>query len=111
MRSPWNIDDRAFEPMYDESVIIRHKDGGKTDEQTIKCIVYSDSTGEPLSGDAMDTDREEINISCRKKDWAFVKSLKRGDKVIRTATNGKTYAVREAKYDAVMGWVLAARSV
>lgn len=107
MGSIWNIDDRAFDPMYEESVIVRHDAG----EQTLRVIVYSDMTGEPISEDAIDTDREDITISCRKRDWAFVQSLTRGDKVVRSATNGKTYAVKEAKFDAVMGWVIAARSV
>ena len=107
MKSPWDINDRAFEPMYEESVVIRHG----TDEQTISCIVYSDMTGEPVTDSAMDTEREDINISCRKNDWAFVQALRRGDKVIRTATNGKTYTVQSVKYDSVMGWVIAARSI
>ena len=111
MTSPWDIDDKAFEPMYDEPLLIRHTEDGKTVDQTIKCIVYSDATGDAISADALDTEREDINISCRKRDWAFVKSLRRGDKVARPTTNGKTYAVQDVKYDAVMGWVIAARGV
>lgn len=107
MKTPWNINDRAFEPMYEESVVIRHG----TDEQTINCIVYSDMTGEPVTDAAIDTEREDINISCRKHDWTFIQSLKRGDKVIRTATNGKTYTVQSVKYDSIMGWVITARSL
>ena len=111
MKSPWDIDDKAFEPMYDEPILIRHTEGGKPVEQTLMCIVFSDMTGEPISGEAMDTDREDITISFRKRDWGFIQGLKRGDKVARATTTGKTYAVKEAKYDAVMGWVLTARSV
>lgn len=111
MTSPWNIDDKAFAPMYEEPLLVRHTDGGKTVDQTLMCIVFSDATGEAISAEAMDTEREDITISFRARDWAFVQSLKRGDKVARPTTNGKTYAVQEVKYDAVMGWVISARGV
>ena len=110
MKDPWTIDNAAFLPMYNEPVVIRHKEDGKTIEQTASVAVFSAMTGETISPDAMDTDREEINIAFRKRDWGFVQSLVRGDEIVRTATNGKRYKVSEAKYDEIMGWCLAARS-
>ena len=110
MKDPWTIDNPAFEPMYNEPVVIRHKDGNRTVEQTVSVAVFSAMTGDTISNDAIDTDREEISIAFKRHDWPFVQSLMRGDEIIRTATNGKRYKIAEAKYDEIMGWCLAARS-
>lgn len=110
MKSPWKNIDEAFEPMFTESVVISGRRGDKAFRQTIEAAVFIDMTGDALTDDAIDTDREDIDIVCRRKDYAFVQKLVRGDLVERTAYNGIKYAIKEIKNDAVMGLVISARS-
>lgn len=97
--------------MFTESVVISGSRGEKQFKQTIEAAVFIDMTGDAISDSALDTDREDIGIICRLRDWAFVQKLLRGDLVERTAANGVRYKVKEVKYDSVMGWVISARSV
>lgn len=110
MKSPWIDNDKAFAPMFTESIVISGKRGNKTFRQTIEAAIFVDMTGDALTDDAIDTDREDINIVCRKKDYAFVQKLVRGDLIERTAYNGIKYAIKEIKNDSVMGLVINARS-
>lgn len=104
--SPWKDFDEAFEPMFDESVSVKTKDGKKT---TLRVSVFTDGTADPLAADMMDTDREDVVFMFKKADWPFVKTLKRGATVTR-CSYGKEYAVSEAKLDNCFGWVVTARS-
>lgn len=106
-KSPWKETDKAFEQMFDESVVLTH--GSKTN--TIKAAVFTDMTGDSITDDNMDTDREDIYLVCGRKDWPFVQKLKRGDKVTRTDYNGLEYKVTSVKNDVIMGWCIYARSV
>ena len=106
MKSPFEDIDAAFDPMFDESIVLSHC--GET--QTIQASVFLDNTADPITGDAMETDREEIYIVCKPQDWGYVSQLARGDKVERIAF-GTKYKVTEAKRDAVLGWCIHARSI
>lgn len=110
MKSPWTDNDKAYSPMFTESVVISGTRGQDSFRQTIEAAVFVDNTGDALTDDAIDTDREDIDIVCRRKDYAFVQKLVRGDLVERTAYNGIRYAIKEIKNDAVMGLVISARS-
>ena len=105
--SPWKDFDEAFESMFDESVVITHEG----ERQTLKAAVFIDNTGDALTDAGMDSDREDIQIVCEKKDWAYVQKLRRGDTVRRSEINGVTYKVSEVKNDYLMGWCIYARSV
>lgn len=97
--------------MFTESIVISGRRDGKEFRQTISAAVFTDMTGDPLAEEAVDTDREDINITCSRSDWAFVQKLLRGDLVERTETNGLKYRVKTVKNDSVMGWVIQARSI
>lgn len=96
--------------MFTESIVISGKRGDKAFRQTIEAAVFVDMTGDALTGDAIDTDREDIDIVCRKEDYAFVQKLLRGDLIERIAYNGVTYAIKEVRNDSIMGLVISARS-
>lgn len=104
--SPWKDNDDAFEAMYDESVVVKH--GGE--KATLEVCVFTDNTGDAISDEGMDTTREDIKIVCKREDWPYMSRLVRGDSVERTAYNGLKYKVQEAKFDALMGWCIYARS-
>jgi len=111
MKSPWIDNDKAFAPMFTESIVISCKRSNKTIKQTIEAAVFVDMTGDAISDNTLDTDREDIDIVCRKEDWAFVQKLLRGDSIERTEVNGVKYSVKEVKHDSIMGWVITARSI
>ena len=54
--SPWKDVDTAFEVMFDEHVVISHKNK----KQTIAAVVFTDNTGDALAEDMLDTNREDI---------------------------------------------------
>lgn len=106
MKSPFAETDAAYDVFYDEQVVITH--GGQ--KQTLEVNIFTDSTGDALTDSAMDTDREDILLVFQKKDWGYLSRLVRGDTIERTAYNGLKYKVVESRHDAIMGWVLRARS-
>lgn len=110
MKSPWTDNDKAYSPMFTESVVISGTRGQEGFRQTIEAAVFVDNTGDALA-ENIDTDREDIDIVFDMKDWAFVQKLLRGDTVERTTLNGVRYRIQEVKRDFLMGWVVKARSV
>lgn len=110
MKSPWTDNDKAYSPMFTESVVISGTRGQDSFRQTIEAAVFVDNTGDALA-ENIDTDREDIDIVFDMKDWAFVQKLLRGDTVERTTLNGVRYRIQEVKRDFLMGWVVKARSV
>ena len=110
-KSPFQNIEAAFTPMYEESVVIRGtRPDNKSFAQTISAAIFLSMMGDSISEDTMDTDREDIDIVCRERDWAFVQTLRRGDEVERTTYNGVKYSIQEVKRDQTMGWVISARS-
>lgn len=107
MCNPWKEVDEAFQLMFDESIVITH--GGE--KATIEVVVFTDNTGDSLVEETMDTTREDIKIVCKRKDWPYMSRLVRGDTIERTTCNGVKYKVQEAKFDALMGWCIYARSI
>lgn len=106
MTSPFDNTDKAFDVFYSEAVVVTHKG----ERQTLEVNIFTDATADPLDDSAMDTDREDILLVFNRKDWGYVSKLGRGDTVERTANNGVAYKVSSARHDAVMGWVVRARS-
>ena len=79
--SPWKDNDDAFRPMFTESIVLSGIRENGTFKQTIEAAVFTDMTGDAMTDEAIDTDREDINICCNKSDYAFVQKLLRGDTV------------------------------
>lgn len=111
MKSPWTDNDKAFAPMFTESIIVSGQRGQDTFRQTIETAIFVDMTGDALAESNVDTDREDINVVFNQKDYAFVQKLLRGDLIERTMMNGIKYKIQEVKHDSLMGWVVKARSV
>lgn len=110
MNSPWDISEKAFEPMFDESVIISCTRDGHETKQTVKCFVSSAATGDPIADEMLDTERVDLNFSFSRRDWAFLKTVMRGDKVTRYGLVGATeYIVQDVVEDDVLGIVITAR--
>ena len=110
MRSPWEHIEEAFEPMYDEKVVIELKDGSRL---PIGVIVFTDNTSDPINEEMIDSEMEEISILVSDRYWEDVLSrVKRGDVVIRPCKmkNGK-YSVSSVTMDASMGLIVRARSM
>lgn len=70
--------------------------------------MFVDGMGDPVSDDMLDTEREDVTFVFAKKDWPFVKTLKRGA-TIRRGDVGTEYAVSESKLDNCLGWCVKAR--
>ena len=107
MKNPFDNIDKAFEPIMDECVSISATNG---DETTIRVCVFTDNNADPDSNDYLSSEESQINISCRRDDYSFVKTLKRGAIIYRPSTN-KKYAVQELVEDFVMGLVIKAKSI
>lgn len=111
MKSPWENIDKAFEPMFNEPIAVTCKRDNKTIEQTIVCSVFSATTGEPLVDEALETDRVDLDFVCKRVDWKFVHTLRRGDTLKRVGLFKKPeYVVMSVIEDDVMGLVIQARS-
>lgn len=103
---PWKLED-AFDPMFNEDIEIYI--GGT--RVTVKCAIFVDSNGEVLSDDMLDTDRRDINIFIRQRDWVLLKNVNVNDIVRRTVGgNVVEYAVSELVDDMAMGKIIKARS-
>lgn len=75
MKNPWKDIDKAFNPMFDEDIIVRYVRGNEQFSQTVKAVVYTAITGEPISIDCLESERQDININVRKCDYSFITSL------------------------------------
>lgn len=57
--SPWGETDDPYNPMYDEVVGIKTTDNKTT---SLRAAVFVDGFADPLSPDAMDTEREDLTF-------------------------------------------------
>jgi hypothetical protein len=97
MKSPWtdsSLDD-SFDIFYDESVEISDPKGTK--KTTLKVAPFTYSTGETFSDDTLDTERKDMTFVFRRKDWPFLKDVKRGWTIKRV--DGKTFSVSDVLTD------------
>lgn len=110
MKSPFSKDTiKAFKVFYDTPLIFKKKKGSYT--QTINCSVFTDNTQDPLSDEAMDTDRESINILVPREKWSLLKDLERGDKIERSGLLKKRYyTINNVMEDDIFGYVINASS-
>ena len=109
MKNAWTDIEEAFEPMYDEVVVVETKNGSR---QSLNVIVSSDSTGDALSDDMIGSDRMDITIIVKKNEWSYLDKITEGDIVVR-CLNGKEmkYRVSESVDDFVFGRIINARQV
>lgn len=108
-KNPWTDIEEAFEPMYDEVVVVETKNGSR---QSLNVIVSSDSTGDALADDMIGSDRMDITIIVKKNEWIYLDKITEGDFVVRYL-NGKEmkYRVSEIVDDFVFGRIINARQV
>lgn len=108
-KNPWTDIEEAFEPMYDEVVVVETKNGSR---QSLNVIVSSDSTGDALAADMIGSDRMDITIIVKKNEWRYLDKITEGDIVVRYL-NGKEmkYRVSEIVDDFVFGRIINARQV
>ena len=99
---------KAFAPMFQEDIIISFKENNETKKQTIRCCIFTDNMSDPYEDNTMDTNFQQIHISCMREDWKFLKNLKRGDTVVRPSIN-KKYSIQKVDDDFNMGIVITAR--
>ena len=108
--NPWNDIDSAFDPMFDEEIVVKFTRNGEPCSRTLKVYVVSGATSDSMSEDIIDAQGDTIDVIARKEDCEFVSTLKRGDVVVRPMFYDRTYAVEEVKYDELMHLVVRARS-
>lgn len=77
-KSPFTDTDSAFEPFYEEDAIVELKGGEK---QTVKVLVATDNTADPMADEMLDTTDESIAVTFLKQDWACLADIKRGDRI------------------------------
>lgn len=108
-KNPWTDIEEAFEPMYDEVVVVETKNGSR---QSLNVIVSTDSTGDALANDMIGSDRMDITIIVKKNEWRYLDKITEGDMVVRYL-NGKEmkYRVSEIVDDFVFGRIINARQV
>lgn len=108
-KNPWTDIEEAFEPMYDEVVVVETKNGSR---QSLNVIVSTDSTGDALADDMIGSDRMDITIIVKKNEWRYLDKITEGDIVVR-CLNGKEmkYRVSEIVDDFVFGRIINARQV
>lgn len=108
-KNPWTDIEKAFEPMYDEVVVVETKNGSR---QSLNVIVSTDSTGDALANDMIGSDRMDITIIVKKNEWRYLDKITEGDMVVRYL-NGKEmkYRVSEIVDDFVFGRIINARQV
>lgn len=100
--------ERAFMPFNDFAITITTKTGNR---ETLKVSLFDDIEGEPLSDEvSMDTERKDLQIIARRKDWGFVKTVKRGD-TIEVPPDKKKYSVSSVENDFALGIIIKARQI
>lgn len=107
--SPWNMPG-AFDPMYDEDVIVRYKGDSHPCSYTAKVYVTTGITDDPAADDLMDARTDTITLNIRACDFEFFRKLTRGDEIVRPEFFGKKYAVEEVKTDELMHLLVTAKS-
>lgn len=110
MNNPWTNNDSAFDAMFTEEISLTGKRENLDINTTIKCVVFTDTTGDPFASDTINTEREDITISVQPEFFGYVQKLKRGDLIFRPF-NSKNYKVIEMKNDVAIGWIIKAREV
>jgi len=109
MKSPFYGNQKAFEPFYDEELVVTTKGGQR---QTVKAFVAIDNTADAIADEMLDTEEEQIAISFNRSNWDFLGDLKRGDTIERTCHGAqKKYSVQEVKNDFALGFIVIAKSV
>ena len=99
---------KAFSPMFQEHVIISFKENNEVKSQTIRCCVFTDDNADTYEDNSIDTNFQQIHISCMKEDWEFLRGLKRGD-IINRPVYKKKYKIQKIDDDFGMGFVITAR--
>ena len=107
MKSPFNNFDKAFDAMFTETVMVSFTRNNVENKQSIKVNIFLDNTEMPIDDNVMDSNIEQILLIIKQKDWAFCKTLARGDTITRN--NGKQYGVMSVNDDELMGLVITAR--
>ena len=111
MSSPFKDIDQAFEPMFDEHVVIVCDRGSSGSfRQTVNVIVDEDMDDEPLGDQMTETDIERISVTCKEADWNFLQRIQTGDLIERPEFHGKRYKVFSVARDRLMGIVVKART-
>lgn len=107
MKRLFNDDtDKAFMPFYDFAVTITTKEGKR---QTLKVSLFDDIEGEPLSQElSMETERKDIQIVARRRDWSFLQTIRRGD-TVEVPPMKKKYSISSVENDFAMGIIIKAR--
>lgn len=96
--------------MYDESVVVSCVRDGRETRQTLTCFVSSATTGDPVSGEMLDSERVDMNFSFARTAWPFLKTVRRGDLVLRgDVLKCREFVVQDVTEDDVMGIVISAR--
>lgn len=100
--------EKAMKPMFNDVIEIVCSNGNR---QTLDCVLLTDGTGEVLTDEMLDTDRQDISLTIKKEDWWYLKNIKIGD-IINREVNGTimTYSISEIVDDFLMGKVIKARS-
>ena len=110
MKDPFSIEyfDKAFAPMFSEAVRLTLKDGAS---QTLNACIFDDSTTDPVSDGGLDSVGERIQLLFKRGDVAFLKKIKRGDKITRQGLETKEYTVQDSRMDDDFSWVIHARKI
>lgn len=108
-KNPWTDIEEAFEPMYDEVVVVETKNGSR---QSLNVIVSTDSTGDALADGMIGSDRMDITIIVKKNEWRYLDKITEGDMVVRYLNDKEMkYRVSEIVDDFVFGRIINARQV
>lgn len=107
-KSPFAGMEEAFDPFYQTDVKVVRKNGQK---QTITVCLFDDAEGDVLNDTVgLDTERKDLKLVVRRRDWEFVKKMERGDTIeIPTIPKKGTYKVETVETDFAMGMVITAR--
>lgn len=106
-RSPWDAD-KAFDVFFDEYISVEIKTLNGTKRQSLPCCVFSDQIEMPIDPDMVASVVKSITITCRRRDWCFIKLLKVGDKVKR-ASNGMEYSITDVDDELTQEIIIKAR--
>ena len=108
-KNPWTDIEEAFEPMYDEVVVVETKNGSR---QSLNVIVSTDGTGDALADDMIGSDRMDITIIVKKNEWSYLDKITNGDIVVRCLYDKEMiYRLFEVFVYFVIGRIVSARYV
>ena len=83
MKSPWDIDDKAFAPMYEDRISVEGRHGTRHIKSgELAACIFDQGFEDPICDDSTASTRRLYTVNIRIKDWPETEAPRHGDTII-----------------------------